>query len=282
MKNLVAYFYEIVPEKTKITSLGYYIYTSGCEYLFKENTREINELLELYSLSNNSPSLHKIILNKYGMILSNFNDKEYIMLEIRNMEERKINLNDILNLSKIEITENYRYINRNDWKILWINKVDYIERNYYEYNRDIIKYLDYNVGLTENAIQIFMTVNSVKKTINHIKINPNMKMIEFYDPTNVVLDTKARDICEFYRNSIDDNPKNIERVPFNLLDNKEKALFFVRFLFNKEYFDSLEEDTSDNINKLCQNMKNHEVAIQTLYKELKESLPEIEWLKKAS
>lgn len=282
MKNLIIYFYGIVPDKIKTTNAGYYIYANEREYFLKENARTIEELYELYNLSKESSVLHKIVINKYNMILSQVDSREYILLEIRTFENRKINLDDILELSRIEITGKFKHINRNNWRMMWINKLDYLEYNFQEFEKDLIKYFDYNIGLAENGLQILMHIDNTSQHMCHINLNSETRIIEFYDPTNIVLDTRVRDICEFYRNIIDDNPNKIEELPLKMLDDKEKTLLFVRTLFNKEYFDILMNRIEIDVNKIYEKMKNHELAIRILYKKLKEFLPEIEWLKKTS
>ena len=282
MKNLIIYFYGIVPDKIKTTNAGYYIYANEHEYFLKENTRTIEELYELYNLSKESSVLHKIVINKYNMILSQVDSREYILLEIRTFENRKINLDDILELSRIEITGKFKHINRNNWRMMWINKLDYLEYNFQEFEKDLIKYFDYNIGLAENGLQILMYIDNTSQHMCHINLNSETRIVEFYDPTNIVLDTRARDICEFYRNIIDDNPNKVEELPLQMLDDKEKTLLFVRTLFNKEYFDILTNRIEIDVNKIYEKMKNHELAIRILYKKLKEFLPEIEWLKKTS
>ena len=279
MKNFITYFYGIIPNKIRSTNSGYYIYSEGYEYKLKECLRTVEELYELYDLTSNIQCFHKIVINKYNNFLSEIGNKKYILMMIINNEDRKINIGDLEKMFEKRIENNYYYIVKNQWRLMWISKIDYIESNYLEYESKYNKYIDYNIGIAEMAIQLLQETCNEQLYICHNKINAETKVIDFYDPTNIVIDVKSRDFCEYYRNILDDGG-GLDKVELSALNDNEKKLFFIRFLFNKNFFDLLEKkDEEKNLN-FFNGIINHEDAIKKLYKANINILPDIEWLKK--
>ena len=282
MKNFIVYFYNINPEKIVKSSEDYYIYSREEVYIFKENNRKMEEIYSIYNLLKNDKKFHKIIINKYGNIISRINNKDYIMMRLIHEENRKIEISDIYNIQKIKLQGNYISLARSNWRELWMNRIDYIENNIAEYKNELLNYIDYNIGLTETAIQLLVGMRNFDLVLSHIKLTEKTTIHDLYDPTNIILDSRVRDIVEYYRNLIDEDIKYINNISLEMFDEEEKKLFFTRFLYNKKYFDSLNIEDSKAIKKVTDRISSHELAIKKLYNQFANALPEIEWLKKTS
>ena len=282
MKNFIFYFYNMNPEKIKKVAAGYLIYFENQEFLLKETDRSIEELYELLDLSKTFSFLHKIVTNRYGNLISLIDNKNYVLMKVSIQDNRKIKVTDIYKMSKFAINKKYRYIICEDWRTFLINEVEYLENKYNDIENNLCEYLDYNIGLVENSIQIFSTISNIKLGLSHINLNMNMRLIEFYDPTNIILDAMARDISEYYRNMLDSKFNEVENIDFAYLDENEKKMFFARFMFNKKYFDAAKHMDDKIAEEALKNFDKYEQTIINLYNELKSWLPEIEWLKKTS
>ena len=89
--------------------------------------------------------------------------------------------------------------------------------------------IDYYIGLGENAIQYFKSIvptynGNIEIGVCHKRINYNSTLFDLYNPLNLVIDYKVRDLSEYIK-SVFFNTNNI-----SLVINK---------LFNKYYFDKL-------------------------------------------
>ena len=164
---------------------------------------------------------------------------------------------------------------------------------YRNISKEIILYIDYNIGLVENAIQLLSEVQNYEKSINHIRIKKNMTLLEFYDPSNLVLDTKSRNLCEYYRYTIDNDITNIKKINLSNLSISEKKLFFIRFLYNTTCFDLLslldvEDEVKKNekifskLKKQIENVEINEKIIKEIYDKEFKNYFSIDWLKKTS
>lgn len=300
MKNFIIYFYNIIPTTIKFGKNGYTFSDGNSNYYLKENTRTREELNELYDLSYYARSFglqfHKIIPNIYGDILTYISNKEYILLEILINENKCIELKDLELLFNFQVDKKYKYILRNNWSKFWTERVDYIELKISEYkdiNKKIISCIDYNIGLMEIAVQLLLEVQNNEKVINHIRIKKNMTLLEFYDPSNLVLDTKSRNLCEYYRNIIDNDITSVIKIDLSNLNINEKKLFFIRFLYNTTFFDLLSlldtegetkrsEKILSKINKQIENIEINEEIIKKIYDKKFKNYFSIEWLKKTS
>ena len=297
MKNFITYFYGVNPKTIRYGKTGYFFSDEKNEYVLKENIRKKEELYELLDLTDYLRQFgiyfHEIILNNFNDVESYINGKNYVLLKVSSKGNRNISFNDILKLTGIEVKKEYKYIVRSNWNALWREYMDYIESvlpSYQKNNDEVTAYVDYNIGLVENAIQLLSDMKGKGNNICHIRLNPKMTLIEFYNPCNVVLDSKSRDFCEYYRSSLDDNIIPLEQVQLSHLNVFEQQLFFIRFLYNITFFDALinhdESNGRDNdlkYEELFNNVSSHEKAIKSIYKYyFKSVLPEIEWIKKAS
>lgn len=300
MKNAIEYFYKLRPINIHQNKDEYFFEINKEYYSLKQCNRSIEEINDLYNLEHelyrNNVYIHQIIMNINRELITSINNKNYILMRMFIIDNRKITLNDIKNLSNIMIVGNYHSINRNDWRILWEKKIDYIE---YQIEENKFKYkelglnVDYFIGLVENAIQLLYGINNKNSYLSHQRINSNMRVRELYDPLNIVVDSKVRDISEYFKDKIFKSEtieaeiyKYLNKNNLNAVDLK---LLFIRFLFVTKYFDLFDfvimdgyEKVSNEFDLIINKIDVYEKIIKNIYNVMysKQILPEIEWLKK--
>lgn len=303
MKNAINFYYNLKSENINNYNNYYYFYYNKYLYvllLYNEDLKYINDIynLNVSLLSLNIP-IHQIIINKNNSIISLINNNYYILYKIliKNYN-RKINIKDINYLNSIIITNNID----NNWDYLWSTKIDYLE---YQINQSgkkyplIVESFSYFVGLTENAISYAKNATlELKKDYNNIgvithkKLNINDTLFNLYDPLNITIDYKIRDLAEYIKNSFFEDNFNI----FNELNYYFKKnylsiylirLLFARILYPSFYFNLYDDIISNKkeekeLLKITSRINEYEQYLYEIYLYLKKiyNIPEVEWLKK--
>lgn len=303
MKNAINFYYNLKPENVNNYNNYYYFYYNKYLYvllLYNEDLKYINDIynLNVSLLSLNIP-IHQIIINKNNSIISLINNNYYILYKIliKNYN-RKINIKDINYLNSIIITNNID----NNWDYLWSTKVDYLE---YQINQSgkkyplIVESFSYFVGLTENAISYAKnTTLELKKDYNNIgvithkKLNINDTLFNLYDPLNITIDYKIRDLAEYIKNSFfEDNFNILNELNYyfkkNYLSIYLIRLLFARILYPSFYFNLYDDIISNKkeekeLLKITSRINEYEQYLYEIYLYLKKiyNIPEVEWLKK--
>ena len=132
-------------------------------------------------------------------------------------------------------------------------------------------------------------INDIKYYVSHRRIGPNEKLDEFFNPLNIVVDNRTRDIAEYIKVNYF-NGKIDENEVLNYLDNlnftyTENLLFFSRLLYPSYYFDIydqvIQEKISDEkIQFYIKKNTSYEAFLKKIYIYIKNKykIPEIEWL----
>ncbi len=252
MKNVLMYFYGFEPNDIHQTGKTYRFIMEGKTYLFfpvYRNLKEIEELDMLSKLFTSSISFHKIILNKQGKKITLVQKENYILLELRDDFQDSIGFMDILSFNNINIqTDSYKSLFRNDWYSLWTQKVDYFEYQVNQFGKKhpiIRESFGYFSGLAENAIQYTKNIfHNDNLCLSHHRIQENMKKLDFYNPLNIIIDYKVRDVAEYFKDRFFYGYLPFEEVEYVLeyQFNKEDYIsFFARMLFPSFYFDVYED-----------------------------------------
>ena len=248
MLDLLNYYYYIITDRVSLKNNNYYFtYQNNhfCFYKYNGSLNEINELFNLntYMLYNNY-QINKIILNNKKEILTLY-DNNYYCLVLLN-----INSLDYVNIKQV-IAFNQRNINlnillRNNWYYLLSNKIDNIE---YSINHLMHKYkllynsIYYYIGLTENSISYLklLSVDNRNLSISHKRVNSNTSLVEFYNPLNLVIDYRIRDLAEYLKSCFFSLKMDILEIVnyFKKIKMSESdyLYFYVRMLFPSYYFD---------------------------------------------
>ena len=291
MKNTINYYYNLTLKNIHQKNDAYYLNINNQQYIFMPYYGEINKLNNIYNfLINYNIYCHEIIYNRENHIITIFNEKPYILLKIYYNNLNLINMNDIISYKILIETDKIC-----NWRLLWCQKLDYYEYQLREFGkkypliRDSFSY--YN-GLCETAISLLNNVNldKVNLYLNHQRIYKNMNLVDFFNPLNLIIDVKVRDICEYFKIKFFENEYIIDEVKNYLylskLNNSEIMLFFIRLIYPSYYFDLYdniiqEKIKEEKINIYINKINNYEIFLKNIYNIINNNyykLPEIEWI----
>lgn len=268
MTDYINYYYDLYPMIINEKNNKYMFYIDLEKYYFIPYDRGIDELDEIVSLNKEMISkgslVSEIIVNKFGEILNKYNDNSYILIRVYVNDDKYVDIEDIIYmLNEVDIENTYNVITRTNWSNLWENKVDYFE---YQMGHLIKKYpllysvIDYYLGLSENAILYLKSITpsyegNISLGICHRRIGVNYTLFDLYNPLNLIIDYKVRDIGEYIKDAFFNNRDVINilsKVYSNYyFDKLNLSLLASRFLFPSYFFDKFEEIVSS---KCSENM----------------------------
>ena len=184
-----------------------------------------------------------------------------------------------------------------DWYRLWCAKIDFYE-DYLAQNKMkhhiINSSINYYIGLTETAICLVRIIDTsnVKMYINHERLSVNSTLVNLYNPLNLVIDVKIRDICEYFKSVFFYKNEKllciIEKYLLNeYLTNEEAILFISRMIYPSYYFDLVDmilegREVENKLNFFIEKIDAYELFLSKVILIVKKrfNIPEIEWLKK--
>lgn len=303
MKNNIMYYYNLRIDNITQNNNNYYFTINNDNYCFTIYTRDIKESNEIYKLNKYMLSsnilVHEIIPNKDNYVVTIINNIPYILYK------KYINKNKKLTINELTYLSNYTYqvdkiLTRNNWNILWSNKIDYFE---YQINQMGKKYpilvdtFAYFTGLAENAISYvkYTTLETQIETsdnpvISHRKINNTIEPL--YNPLNIILDHKSRNIAEYIKLSFLNKNTNIYQELDSYFSNNYYSeyglrLLYARIIYPSFYFDMYEQiiqglrKESDLLN-IVSLLDDYELYLKEMYYYLKKyhNIPEIDWITK--
>ena len=299
MIDFINYYYNLYPLNINKSDTNYMFYIDNIKYYFMPYDRELNELDYIVKLNiemvNNGSLVHEIIRNKLNKVLTIYENNNYILLRCNINCDKVVSIEDIiymLNESKISYDKN-NILNRMNWSKLWELKIDYFE---YQMTHIIKKYpilysiIDYYIGLGENAIQYFNTValnnrGNIEISICHKRINSNSTLFDLYNPLNLIIDYKVRDISEYIKSSFFNN-NNINNTMDKIFsryyfDKLNLSIMISRLLFPSYFFDMFEDIVYNNANEnsidfITKKSSLYEDFINNLIKQF--NLQSIRWL----
>lgn len=299
MNNYINFYYELYPDDIVKKGNHYYFVLNNEKYYFVTYDRDVNEVDTLYKLNKEMISrnslVHEIILNKKGEVITLIDEVYYVLLRVYVNESVVITIDDVVfMLNSNDGVFSNSVISRTDWIKLWSLKIDYFE---YQIGHLIKKYpyiyntVDYYIGLGENAItymkELNDNINSSSLSITHRRIGVNSTMFDLYNPLNLIIDYKVRDVSEYLKDAFFNNV-NVYSILDKLFkmcmfDRITLNLLFCRLLFPSYYFDLyeniLENDLNENlVINIIKKSASYEYFLSFLIRNW--SLYKIEWLSK--
>ena len=258
MKEAIIYYYNCYDTDIRLINKVARFSFKGEEFALvplERNPKELKNLIEynneLRKMGFNS---HQIIANRFGGVISQINNCNYVLLQLMGQLNEKIDIFDI-----IENSKKYRVNLKNssklfhNWADLWQRKVDYLETQIKlieEKNQKVIGNFSYYIGLAENAILYYKGIDqSFEKRLSlaHRRVfSPNI-WLNYGNPLTFVFDVPCRDYAEFIKSSFFYESVRSGYENFNLLLKTEKMdkhmleLLISRLLFPSYYFDVFEE-----------------------------------------
>ena len=213
---------------------------------FNRDEVEFEKVLN-YLISNNLKSL-KVVMNKKGSYISEFNGKKYVLME-SDCENEIIDFPICIG----------GLINENNyWNEIWENRVVQLEKHKSELslNKDIFYILNYYIGLIEICIYNYNLL--IRKygqknglSIQHNRIEFPMYSFSYYNPVNYLFDFEFRDFAEylkmrfFYSDfSTDEAISVIDNYNF---DNFSINMFFVRLIYPTYFLELYDMQNKNNV-----------------------------------
>lgn len=299
MENAIKYYYSMSPGTIEKHDNGI-IFRNNSEIYYLElanySEKRIKDVYELNKIMiSNNILVHEIILNNFKQIVTIIDNSAYILMRINVNLDTKISLKDISYfqyLSKFLI--NTKTPKNFAWGEKWAKKIDHYEQEAIEIGKKYpvaMEAFNYFVGIAENAVLYINDLGNVLPTVSYCHIRPNMDALAFYNPFNLILDYKVRDLSEyiklkFFYDKVDFNELN-EYIINNNLNNIDIQYFYARMLFPTYYFDIFEsvmDGTCDEvkISYIVKKINEYEKFLNGLYRYLSKFFPleELEWLKK--
>ena len=302
MKNIINYFYNLniteLTNKDNIYSFydndelyHFYIYNNNIKNL--DLTKDIDDSLKKDTL------IHEIIINKDNSIITYYNNIPYILCKINININKPITLGEINYLSSKVISTNSK-ITYHSWQDLWSIKMDYLEKVINENGKKypiIVDSFNYFVGMAENAISYYNNlsnkeVDNNSLVISHRIININDTVYAIYDPVNIIIDHKARDIAEYIKYSFFSDNTNIFKelnvyFKYNYYTRDDVVVLLARVLYPSFYFNMYEDIMINSkeekiITNITSKLDKYELYLARVFKYFNNfyNLPVPEWLNK--
>lgn len=298
MKNILEFYYNLSLEEEILNRNGnYYFVINNNSFVFRPFYGNNNSIDDVYKLNNylsNFSYIDKIILNKFNSPITKVKDNLYVLILLNG--NNNINLSIISNLASIDIPS-FKSLERNNWEVLWGNLIDYYEMQIGQNEKKyplIRESFDYFVGMGENAISYLVnTKKEVKPNFYDKKVlSHNNLYNSLFDPLNIILDHKARDLAEYIKLSFFNNNQNIfkeldEYFYYNHYSLYGMRILFARIMYPSFYFKLYDEILSKKkeekeLNSIIKRIDEYELYLSNIYFYLRKyyDIPMIEWLKK--
>lgn len=298
MKNILEFYYNLSLEEEILNRNGnYYFVVNNNSFVFRPFYGNNNSIDDIYKLNNylsNFSYIDKIILNKFNSPITKVKDILYVLILLKG--NNNINLSIISNLAGIDIPS-FKSLERNNWEVLWGNLIDYYEMQIGQNEKKyplIRESFDYFVGMGENAISYLVnTKKEVKPNFYDKKVlSHNNLYNSLFDPLNIILDHKARDLAEYIKLSFFNNNQNIfkeldEYFYYNHYSFYGMRILFARIIYPSFYFKLYDEILSKKkeekeLNSIIKRIDEYELYLSNIYFYLRKyyDIPMIEWLKK--
>lgn len=270
MRNSIKYFYNIDVNGIRNENNAYFF----DNYIFKEINNNFDVNIYSFLIANNI-DVYPIIQNKDGNIITNIDNKRYILLR-KNQDNMMLNFN-IIDDFNIPVNINYD----KNWSQLWQKKIDYFEHNINIIkDKNVIECFPYYIGLGELAIRIYNENKyPVTTSLSHYRLNSE---VDLMSPDNIIFDYKVRDFAEYIKNNFFNDRLDINKVLFNLskvnLQTGDYMILYARLLFPTYFFDCIENN--GNIKKIISKVNLYENLLKQIYYlfRSKIDIPKIDWL----
>lgn len=302
MKNIINYFYNLnITELTNKDNI--YSFYDNDElyhfYIYNNNIKNVDLTKDIDDSLKKDTLIHEIIINKDNSIITYYNNIPYILCKINININKPITLGEINYLSSKVISTNSK-ITYHSWQDLWSIKMDYLEKVINENGKKypiIVDSFNYFVGMAENAISYYNNlsnkeVDNNSLVISHRIININDTVYAIYDPVNIIIDHKARDIAEYIKYSFFSNNSNIFKelniyFKYNYYTKDDVVILLARVLYPSFYFNMYEDIMINSkeekiITNITSKLDKYELYLARVFKYFNNfyNLPIPEWLNK--
>ena len=257
MKNALEYFYNLSPKDIHLKDNVYRFTINGINYRLNPcNIDKFDLKMIIYFnniLKSNNVPMHNIYLNNFNEYITLIDGKYYILISYQNGMDKKIELSDIINFHSLTNNIIFGASENNYWNLLWEKKIDYFEYQINQFGKKlpiIRNSFGYYSGIVETGISLFneLGINNKYITFSHVRLNESNTLYDLYDPFNIMLDYKVRDVSEYFKSkylSVNSDTNLLNEITnylkFSKLNMNDHILFFIRMFYPSFYFDMYEK-----------------------------------------
>lgn len=293
--KVIQYYYDLYPQHIDKEGDRYFFAINGDNYSFEQQIRSEEELNAINQINKNMNLYNQIVLNKFNNLISNYGNYNYLLIKIIK-PIRTLTMDDILNTVKLNNDKNNNVLLRDNWGLLWKNKIDNIE---YQQNHIINKFplidqsLGYYIGMSESAISYFEDIekNNISYYVSHIRVRCDRDTLDFYNPQNIIIDNRARDIAGYLKSIFIANNYSYnmigEIIETAALNDLELKLLFCRLNYPSFYFDIYDQiinkvSNEGKLNEIIERNNEFKVFLKNIYLFIrkKTNIKTIEWITK--
>lgn len=261
---MINYYYNFNIESVEDWDTIYSFTYNQDKFYFVPLKRSEQELVDLVKISGELKArgleCHDMILNKFGKLITNIYETNYILLKPIGDIYEEYDIKNIINLNnRLILTPNKSNLYRNSWSKLWSDKIDYFEYQIHELGKDkelILDSFSYYIGLGENAISYVNNTNTKYQktsldriTLSHRRIKyPNYKL-NYLNPLSFIFDLEVRDIAEYIKSAFFEGENALsylkEALKINRFTIYSLELLYARLIYPSYYFDIYENIMSN-------------------------------------
>ncbi len=275
MKNAIRYYYHLEVANIEFSNHRYYFES----YVLVEIEHPVDFSIYQYLLDNNYP-VYTILANKDGEYITKIDGKDYLLLYVT--ENFKVSF-EVLESFHIPLYQEEVL----PWHELWMNKVDFYEKHVTTITSQKIKNsFFYYIGMAENAIEFYQLIKKESPLyISHGRMNNDF---DFWNPTNITVDYKVRDIAGYVKKlffednfQISDLYLYFYKVGFQ---EQDYLLFYARMLYPSYYFDCYDKivkgESDECLDIYLAKVDSYELLLKELYYSFSRTIffPKIDWI----
>ena len=299
MINYISYMYKLNITSYEELNKDYIIHTDSSSYLLTQvDNSNWTMFVHVLTTTLNSRVFYsyKFIQNIAGEFITKIEDVNYTLIRIGSDYNSTIDLMDSLDFYKKAneylSVNNFHYENK--WIFLWNDKIRYLTEHGRKSNKNIniMYYFNYYVGVASSLVKYLNSINSTYKgsgkdspTICHPRIIFPIKKIDFYNPSNFIIDIESRDVGEYikslYYNNLDYENELRYYLSISKLSSYTASYLYARILYPSTFFDFFECNQNDQVDLLKFDTKNYENFVKKTYELINSyvSIKKIGWLK---
>lgn len=281
MKNIITYYYNLIPDKYKEVEDVILIECNKELYIVK-TIKDKDMFIKIVSeLKNNV--FYKPIINKNNNYFFEYNNLTYTIFKAI---DSSIARYDDFYLVSIEDSININY------STIWEHNISYFIKHISSLESsciDDITNINYYIGLAENAITMNelgnkLTINA-RKCLSHYRIKYPNYNLTYNDPTELLIDYISRDVAEYTKSkfflddmTVEEFMNIINKYNFN---DRELLYLFARLLYPNYYFDLLSNKNIEFQQKIICKRKKYEHFLHEIFEQIKTTTLyiNIQWLK---
>lgn len=304
MKESINYYYNFnISEVENWGDIYRFYYLEQLFYFvpFKRTEVELEDIINVSrELKTKNIDVHDMMVNKFGKIITNVQNINYILLKPSGDINKEYEIKDILKMNDMLIlNENKSKLYRIAWASLWSAKLDYFEYQIHELGKDkdlVLDSFSYYLGLGENAISYLNETTSKytpsredKITLAHKRIKvPNYKL-NYLNPMSFIMDYEVRDLASYIKSAFfaDEDALSYlkELLRIKRFTIYSYQLFYARLLYPTYYFDVYEgimngKLEEDDLIPIIEKAEAYEEFLKNAYFEINKYAPidRVEWL----